>query len=314
MLELKNKKILVTGGSGFLGSHVIDNLLTKRQVPPENLFYPSSQELNLTKYENCQKAVKNQDVVIHIAARVGGIGFSKNKPGEIFYDNIMMGVQLMETARQAGVEKFTAIGTVCAYPKITPLPFREENLWDGYPEETHAAYALSKKMYLVQGQAYAQQYNFNSIHLLLVNMYGPRDNFDLENSHVIPALIRKVLTAQKQKKDYIEVWGTGSATREFLYVADAAEAIVLATEKYNKVSPINIGSGQEISIKDLVELIAKMMNFKGKLKWDTTKPDGQPKRCLDTSKAKREFGFQAQTLFKDGLQKTINWYINYAKS
>lgn len=308
MLKLKNKKILVTGGHGFLGSHIVENLINKRDILRKNIFSPTSKELNLTKWKNCQKAVKGQDVIIHVAARVGGIGFSKNKPGEIFYDNIMMGVQLMEAGRQAGVEKLTAIGTVCAYPKITPVPFREENLWDGYPEPTHAAYGLSKKMYLVQGQAYAEQYGFNSIHLLLVNMYGPRDNFDLETSHVIPAIIRKIFDAKKQKKNYVELWGTGQATREFLYVADAAEAIILATEKYNKPEPVNIGSGQEISIKNLAALVCKLMNFKGKIKWDSSKPDGQPKRCLDTSKAAKKFGFKAKTNLITGLKKTILWY------
>lgn len=308
MIDLRQKKILITGGHGFLGSHVVDNLIHKRGLNERQIFIPTRAELDLTKWDNCQRAVRDQNIVIHIAARIGGIGFSKSQPGEIFFDNIMMGVQLMEAARQAGVEKFTAIGTVCSYPKITPVPFKEENLWNGYPEDTHAAYGLSKKMYLVQGKAYAQQYGFNSIHPLLVNLYGPRDNFDLQTSHVIPAIIRKIATAQQNHQDQIELWGTGSATREFLYIEDAAEAIILATEKYDEPEPVNIGSGQEIAIKDLAELLCRLMNFSGDLKWDPSKPDGQPKRCLDTSKAFQKFGFKAQMPFEQGLKQMIEWY------
>lgn len=312
MIDLKTKKILVTGGKGFLGSHVVEKLLA-RGVPKENIFVPISLEYDLRKLENCQKVVKNQDIVIHLAAKVGGIGLNREKPGELFYDNLIMGVQLMEEARKAGVEKFVAIGTICAYPKFTPVPFKEENLWNGYPEETNAPYGLAKKMLLVQAQAYRQQYGFNAIYLLPVNLYGPRDNFDPSSSHVIPALIKKVYEAQKESRNYIEVWGTGKATREFLYVEDAAEGIILAAEKYDKPEPVNLGAGFEISIKDLVELICKLMNFKGEIRWDTTKPDGQPRRCLDTSRAEKEFGFKAKTKFEEGLKKTIDWYSDFVE-
>jgi len=310
MINLTKKKILVTGGAGFLGSHVIEKLLA-RGVPKENIFIPTYPEFDLRKLENCQKVVQGQDIVIHLAAKVGGIGLNREKPGELFYDNLIMGIQLMEEARKASVEKFVAIGTICAYPKFTPVPFKEENLWNGYPEETNAPYGLAKKMLLVQAQAYRQQYGFNAIYLLPVNLYGPRDNFDPSSSHVIPALIRKVYEAKKEGRNYIEVWGTGKATREFLYVEDAAEGIILATEKYDKPEPVNLGSGFEISIKNLVELICQLMDFKGEIRWDTTKPDGQPRRCLDVSKAEKEFGFRAKTKFEEGLKKTIDWYIKY---
>ncbi|KPJ56664.1 NAD-dependent dehydratase [Parcubacteria bacterium DG_74_2] len=311
MINLADKKILITGAHGFLGKHLVRNLLEKRKVPKENLFLPTIQDLDLTKWENCEKAVENQDIVIHLAAKVGGIGANREKPGEFFYDNIMMGVQLIEAARQSGVEKFTALGTICCYPKFTPVPFQEENLWDGYPEETNAPYGLAKKMLLVQSQAYRQQYGFNSIFLMPVNMYGPEDNFDPKSAHVIPALIKKVDDAKKQGKDYVEAWGTGKATREFLYAGDGAEGIILATEKYDKPEPINIGLGMEISIKDLVELICKLMDFKGGIRWDSSKPDGQPRRCLDTSKAEKEFGFKAKTDFIQGLKNTIQWYEEF---
>lgn len=309
MLELKNKKILVTGGAGFLGNFVVQKLL-ERGVPKENIFIPRSKDFDLRKWENCQKVVEGQDVVIHLAAKVGGIGFNQKHPGELFYDNIIIGVQMMEAARHANVEKFVALGTICAYPKFTPAPFKEENLWDGYPEETNAPYGLAKKMLLVQAQAYRQQYDFNAIYLLPVNLYGPGDNFSPDSSHVIPALINKVVGAKKQNKNYIDVWGTGKATREFLYVEDAAEGVVLAAEKYDKPEPVNLGSGTEISIKNLVELICRLMDFNGEIRWDATKPDGQPRRLLDVSRAEKEFGFRAKTDFEEGLRKTIDWYLN----
>ena len=302
-----DKKILVTGGTGFLGSFLVEKL-KENGVNEVNIKIPRSKEVDLRHWGNCLEAVKDIDIVIHLAARVGGIGFNRNHPAMLFYDNAIMGIQLIEAARQEGVEKFVAIGTVCAYPKFTPVPFKEEDLWNGYPEETNAPYGLAKKMMLVQSQAYRQQYGFNSIFLLPVNLYGPRDNFDLESSHVIPALIRKFTDAVENNKREVEVWGTGKASREFLYVEDAAEGILLATERYNKSEPVNIGAGFEIKIKDLVELIVKLTGFKGEIRWDTTKPDGQPRRCLDTTKAEREFGFRARTDFRDGLRKTVGWY------
>lgn len=307
MINLKDKKIVVTGGAGFLGSRVVDEL-TARGVPRENIFVPRSSEYDLRDQTACRRVVDGQDVVIHLAAKVGGIGLNREKPGELFYDNLMMGAQLMEAARLAGVKKFVAIGTICAYPKFAPVPFREEDLWNGYPEETNAPYGLAKKMLLVQAQAYRQQYGFDAIYLLPVNLYGPGDNFDPRSSHVIPALIKKVADAKREKKDFIEVWGTGKATREFLYVDDAAEGIVLATERYDGAGPVNLGAGMEISIKDLVELIVRLMNFHGEIKWDATKPDGQPRRMLDVSRAEKEFGFKASTDFESGLKKTIEWY------
>ena len=304
-----NKKILVTGGAGFLGSFLVEKLKGKG-VKEESIRIPRSRDTDLRYWENCVKAVKDIDIVIHLAARVGGIGFNRKYPATLFYDNAMMGIQMIEAARQEGVEKFVAIGTVCAYPKFTPVPFKEKNLWDGYPEETNAPYGLAKKMLLVQSQAYRQQYGFNSIFLLPVNLYGPRDNFDLESSHVIPALIRKFVEAVENNKKEVEVWGTGKASREFLYVEDAAEGILLAAERYNKPEPINLGAGFEIKIKDLVELIAELTGFEGEIRWDTSKPDGQPRRCLDTSKAKREFGFEAKIDFREGLGRMIEWYKN----
>jgi len=309
MINLSEKKILITGANGFLGKHLVKNLLEKRKVPKENLFLPSFEEFDLRKLENCQKVVKNQDIIIHLAAKVGGIGLNKEIPGEMFYDNAIMGIQLMESARKAGVEKFVALGTICCYPKFTPVPFKEKDLWNGYPEETNAPYGLAKKMLLVQSQSYREQYGFNSIFLMPINLYGPEDNFKEKSSHVIPALIKKVAEAEKENKDYIEVWGTGKATRGFLYVEDAAEGILSATEKYDKPEPINLGSDMEISIKDLAEMICKLMDFKGEIRWDTTKPDGQPRRCLDVSKAEKEFGFFSKTIFENGLKNTINWYL-----
>ncbi|MGV8129882.1 MAG: GDP-L-fucose synthase family protein [Methanolinea sp.] len=303
----QDKQILITGGAGFLGS-AIQEQLSSVGVIKEQLTIPRSRDLDLRVWENCQKAVKGKDIVIHLAAKVGGIGFNQKFPGELFYDNAIIGIQIIEAARREGVEKCVILGTVCAYPKFTPVPFSEENLWNGYPEETNAPYGLAKKMLLVQSQAYRQQYGFNSIYLLPVNLYGPRDNFNPESSHVIPALIKKFTEAVRDQEDIVEVWGTGSASREFLYVDDAAKAIVLAAERYNKPDPVNIGAGNEISIKKLVEIIAKFTGFQGKIHWDTSKPDGQPRRGLDVSRAEREFGFRASTSFEDGLKRTIEWY------
>ena len=307
MTSWEDKKVLVTGGAGFLGYFVVEKLKGKG-VSEKNIRIPRSRDMDLRKWENCVKAVKDMDIVIHLAAKVGGIGYNMKYPASLFYDNAIMGIQLMEAARQEGVEKFVAVGTICAYPKFTPVPFKEEDLWNGYPEETNAPYGLAKKMLLVQAQAYRQQYGFNAIYLLPVNLYGPRDNFDPEQSHVIPALIKKMFDAKLEGKKEVVVWGTGKATREFLYVEDAAEGIILATEKYNKPEPVNLGSGFEISIKELAELIAELVGFDGEIKWDTTKPDGQPRRCLDVSKAWKEFGFKAKTDFREGLKKTIEWY------
>lgn len=304
---MKNKQIMITGGDGFLGRHVITELEKNKTL---RLFTPRHQDYNLTQMSYIKRAYQDcqPDIVIHLAAKVGGIGIMQKEPGKFFYDNLMMGVQLMEHGYQTGIEKFVSIGSVCAYPKFTPVPFKEDDLWDGYPEETNAAYGLAKKMLLVQGQAYRQQYGFNSIHLLFVNLYGPSDNFDPRGSHVVAALVKKCVDAIKRGEKQIVVWGTGNASREFLYVEDAAKAIVLATEKYNESEPVNIGSAMEITIKDLVELIVELSGFQGKIIWDTTKPDGQPRRSLDTSRAKKEFGFQAQTNFREGLRETIDWY------
>jgi len=267
--------------------------------------------MDLRRWENCLNAVKDTDLVIHLAAHVGGIGLNRSKPADLFYDNAMMGLQMMEAARQSGVKKFVAIGTICAYPKFTSVPFKEEDLWNGYPEETNAPYGLAKKILLVQAQSYRQQYGLNAIYLLPVNLYGPNDNFDLETSHVIPAMIRKCVEAVKNNKDEITVWGTGNSTREFLYVEDAAEGILLAAEHYDKSEPVNLGAGFEISIKDLVALIAKLTGFRGKVTWDSSKPDGQPRRSLDTSRAESEFGFKAKVSLEDGLRRTIDWYQHH---
>lgn len=310
---LINKKVLVTGGAGFLGNFIIEKLL-QRGVSKENIFIPCFKDYDLRKMENCFRVVKDQDIVIHLAAKVGGIGYSRKNPGQMFYDTAIIGIQLMEAARQSNVGKFVVIGSVCAYPKFTPVPFKEEDLWNGYPEEINAPYGIAKRALLAQAQSYRDQYGFNAIYLLLVNLYGPGDNFNSQSSHVIPALIRKVWEAKKEGRDYIEVWGTGKATRDFLYVEDAAEGIISATEKYNKPGPINLGSGMEISIKELAQLICKLMDFKGEIHWDTSKPDGQPRRCLDTSKAKKEFDFKARTPFKEGLKKTIECWSNLNKN
>jgi GDP-L-fucose synthase len=303
----KNKKILVTGGAGFLGSFLVEQL-KESGVNEEDIRIPRSKDVDLRRWENCVNAVNDMDMVIHLAARVGGIGFNRAYPATLFYDNAIMGIQLMEVARQEEVAKFVAVGTVCAYPKYTPVPFKEDELWNGYPEETNAPYGLAKKMSLVQSQAYRQQYGYNSIFLLPVNLYGPGDNFDPESSHVIPALIRKFTEAVQKNKKEVEVWGTGKASREFLYVEDAARGILLAAEKYNGPEPVNLGAGFEIKIVDLVELIAELTEFDGEIRWDTTKPDGQPRRCLDVSRAEKEFGFKAETDFRAGLKKTIEWY------
>jgi GDP-L-fucose synthase len=303
-----DKRILVTGGGGFLGSFVVEKLIKERNVTSEGIVVPRSKDMDLRIWENCVKVVKDIDIVLHLAGKGGGIGYNRRYPATLFYDNILMNTQLMEAARLKEVEKFVGIGTVCSYPKYTPVPFKEENLWNGYPEETNASYGLSKKMMLVQSQAYRQQYGFNSIHLLMVNLYGPRDNFDLESSHAIPALVKKMVDAKLEGRNEVVVWGTGKASREFLYVEDAAEGVLLATEKYNKPDPVNLGANREITIKELVDLIAQLVGYDGKIVWDTSKPDGQPRRCLNTSKAKKEFGFEAKTDFKEGLKRTIEWY------
>ena len=307
-MDLRNKKILITGGAGFLGSHVVEKLVA-RGVPITNILIPRSKDYDLRRWENCLTVVRGVDVVIHLAAFVGGIKLNQQNPGKMFYDNVIMGTQLMEAARQLDVEKFVALGTVCAYPKVPPrIPFNEDDLWLGYPEETNAPYGLAKRMHLVQAQAYRHQYGMSAIYLLLVNLYGPRDKFDPESSHVIPALIKKVHEAKTRNLPYIDAWGTGQATREFLYVEDAAEAIITATERYNKPEAVNIGSGKEISIKNLLETICRLMDYRGEIRWDVSKPNGQPRRLLDVSRAERELGFRAKTNFEEGLRKTIEWY------
>jgi len=302
-----NKRIIITGGAGFLG-RVLHKELTSKGC--RKIFVPRSKDYDLRKISAIRRMYKKAkpDIVIHLAASVGGIGANRANPGKFFYDNLIMGVQLMEEGRLLGLSKFVAIGTVCSYPKFSPIPFKETDLWDGYPEETNAPYGLAKKMLLVQSQAYRQQYDFNSIFLLPVNLYGPGDNFSDESSHVIPALIKKCIDAKRSQKGSIRVWGTGQPTREFLYVDDAARAITLAAEKYNKSDPVNIGAGFEISVKELITLIVKFTGFKGKVMWDKTKPDGQPRRSLNTERAKKEFGFVAKTKFETGLGKTIEWY------
>ena len=300
------KRVVVTGGNGFLGKHLIEEI---KKSNPKEIFIPNRTEYDLRKYEDCLKVVRKGDIVIHLAANVGGIGYNREFPGDLFDDNILMGTFMMKAAREVGVEKYVALGTICAYPKFTPVPFKEENLWDGYPEETNAPYGLAKKMQLVQSTAYRQQYGFNSIFLLPVNLYGPGDNFDPKSSHVIPALIKKFIDAKEAGESEVVVWGTGKASREFLYVEDAAKGILLATEKYNKSDPVNLGAGFEITITDLVEKIKNLVGYEGNIVWDKTKPDGQPRRMLDVERAKVEFGFIAGTPFDDGLKSTIDWYI-----
>jgi GDP-L-fucose synthase len=302
-----DRRVVVTGGAGFLGSFVVEALAQRGCPAP---FVPRSRDFDLRREGDIARMLSESrpHLVIHLAAVVGGIGANRENPGRFFYDNLVMGAQLMEQARRYGVAKFVAIGTVCAYPKFTPAPFREEDLWNGYPEETNAPYGLAKKMLLVQAQAYRAQYGFNAVFLLPVNLYGPRDNFDPRSSHVIPALIKKCVDAVDRGASEIEVWGSGRATREFLYVEDAAEAIVLAAEYYDGAEPVNLGSGREISVKDLAELIADIAGFRGRLIWDASKPDGQPRRMLDTSRAAKYFGFVAKTPFEDGLRRTIGWY------
>lgn len=311
-ISLNEKRIAVTGGAGFLGYYVCKGL-TERGC--KDILIPKIEDYNLIDLNDIKKMYDDYkpDIVIHLAAVVGGIGANREHPGKFFYENLMMGVQLIEEGRLRNLEKFVAIGTICAYPKFTPVPFKEDDLWNGYPEETNAPYGLAKKMLLVQSQSYRQEYGFNSIFLLPVNLYGPRDNFDPASSHVIPALIKKCVDALRNGDDYIECWGTGSASREFIYAEDAAEGILLATENYNGDEAVNIGAGFEITIKDLVGKIADLTGFKGEIRWDASKPDGQPRRCLDTSKAEKLFGFKAKTTFEQGLKETIDWYKGNSK-
>lgn len=303
----KNKRVCVTGGAGFLGSYVIEKL---HQRGVENIFIPKIEEYNLVSQKDIQRMLDDAqaDLIIHLAAHVGGIGANREHPAEFFYDNLMMGVQLIHESWLKKIEKMVIVGTICAYPKFTPLPFKEESLWDGYPEETNAPYGLAKKMLLVQSQAYRQQYGFNSIYLLPVNLYGPRDNFDPRSAHVIPDLVRKCFEAIEKGADEIVVWGDGTPTREFIFAEDAAEGIVRAAETYDGSEPVNIGSGHEISIKDLLAMIVKMTGYKGRITWDTSKPNGQPRRQLDVTRAEEYFGFRAQVSFEEGLRKTIEWY------
>lgn len=303
----KDKRVIVTGGSGFLGSFVVEKL---KERGATDVFVPRSSEYDLRQPDEIESMLQDchADMVIHLAALAGGIGANRARPAEFFYDNLMMGVPLLHQAWKQGVEKFVAVGSVCSYPKFTPLPFKEENLWDGYPEETNAPYGLAKKMLLVQSQAYRQQYGYNSIYLMPVNLFGPRDNFNLETSHVIPALIRKAVEAAERGDPELPVWGDGSPTREFLYVEDAADGIVTAAEKYNGDQPVNLGSGYEISIKDLVEMIARMTGFEGKLVWQTDKPNGQPRRGLDVTRAREYFGWSARVPFEEGMRRTIEWF------
>jgi len=305
----KDNKFLLTGGAGFVGSYIVEKLINKG-VKNQNIRIPRSKDHDLRTWENCKEVVKDIDIVIHLAARVGGIGFNKKYPANLFYDNAMMGIQLLEASRLAGVKKFIGMGTVCSYPKFTPVPFKEDDLWNGFPEETNSPYGIAKKILLVQQQAYRAQYGFDSIYLIPVNLYGPRDHFDPEDSHVIPALILKFSEAKRNNEGKVTVWGTGRVSREFLYVEDAAQAILDATERYNKPEPVNIGTSEEIMIKDLVDLIKDLVGYKGNIVWDSEKPDGQPKRKLDVSKAEQQFGFKSTINLEQGLQKTITWFNN----
>jgi len=309
----EGKRVLVTGGAGFLGSFVVDKLRSKS---PKEIFVPRRTDYDLVHWENVVRIYEDSrpDIVLHLAGNVGGIGANRANPGVFFYENLMMGVQMMEAGRIAGLSKFVAIGTICSYPKFTPVPFHEDDLWNGYPEETNAPYGLAKKMLLVQAQSYRQQYGFNAIFLLPVNMYGPRDNFDPEISHAIPAIITKCVDAVRRGAKEVVLWGTGKATREFLHADDAAEGIVLAAERYNGEAPVNIGAGMEISIAELAALIAKLTGFTGKIVWDSTKPDGQPRRSLDTTRAQQQFGFRARIPFEQGLKETIDWYCSNYES
>ena len=302
---IDNNRILLTGGNGFVGSHV-KTVLEKKTSGKLEILIPARKKDDLRKVENCLRLTKDIDLIIHLAGTVGGIGYNKENPGSMFYDNILMGINLIEAARINKVGKFVCIGTVCSYPKLTPVPFRENYLWEGYPEETNAPYGLAKKVLLTMLQAYRQQYGFEGIYLLPVNMYGPGDNFDPKSSHVVASLIKKIYDAKKSKKKSVSVWGDGSASREFLYVEDAVDAIILAAERYSKQDPINIGTGKEITIKKLVQTLVKLMNYSGKIVWDETKPNGQPRRCLDVSQAEKEFGFMAKTSFEAGFKKTIH--------
>lgn len=306
-MDLTDKKILLTGGAGFLGEYVRDELVA-RGATSWDIIIPKKSELDLRCWDNCVRAVKGMDLVIHLAARVGGIGFNQRNPATLFYDNIVMGAHLMEASRRKGVRKFVQVGTVCAYPKFTPVPFREETLWDGYPEETNAPYGVAKKALLVMAQALRQQFGFNAIYLLPVNLYGPGDNFDPDDSHVIPALIRKCIEAREADLEEITVWGTGTPTREFLHVRDCARGIVRAAMLYDGHEPVNLGSGQEISIRQLVELVVELTGYFGEIKWDESFPDGQPRRCLDTTRAK-EFGFESMISLREGLAETITWFV-----